>query len=436
MVVKKNIIEIVGAPSFKNNTIFKDGTNSDVIKTLLAAVQKATKQVAQIANKFKGKTELTTLKNIHSFIRKNLKYKKDLAGYQQIKLPKRYLLESGDCKSKALFIASLLNNLGFSHGFVFANYNILKGNTPSHVYNYAILKNGQKIYIDGTYKIFNKQPKPNYQKEMIIQTLSNDMSGLYGPKKKPLKTAFKKVLKGAKTVGIAPARGAFLAIVALNVRDYAKNLKNLQPARLTQLLTNWEKLGGKKELLLKAINKGASKKRILDDIEGIGEPITVTLASAAPVIAKLSTFLGQASKGGQVLQKVTTAAAKVKNLTAPAQKLITTAQKNKTLTKLKQITNVNPNLKAKLTALGKTKGQKVLNKIVKKVTPGIVTTTSAQPSNFMQPSNFVQRSEDTATTPDNLTDTTAKETTGNKINFKNLALIGGGGLLAYTLIKN
>jgi len=224
MVVKKNIIEIVGAPSFENNTIFKDGTNSDVIKTLLASVPKGTIQVAKIANNFKGKTDIETLKNIHTFIRKNLKYKKDLPGYQQIKYPNRYLIESGDCKSKALFIASLLNNLGFNHGFVFANYNILKGNTPSHVYNYAILKNGQKVYIDGTYKSFNRQPTPNYKKEMIIQTLSQDMAGIYAPKKKPLKTAFKKVLKGAKTVGIAPARGAFLAIVALNVRDYAKNL--------------------------------------------------------------------------------------------------------------------------------------------------------------------------------------------------------------------
>jgi hypothetical protein len=441
MLNRKKIIEIVGLPNFINKTIYKDGTNADIIKTLFACLPAATKQTAEISNSFKGINDYETLKNIHTFIRQNLIYRKDLKGHQQIKLPNRYLLESGDCKSKALFIASLLNNLKFKHGFVFANYNPLKGNIPSHVYNYAILPNGKKVYIDGTYNKFDNQPKPNFKKEMIIQELSNDLQTIGAPKRQPLKNAVKKVtqapkqiikkaatvapkvaqkakqvaktvVKGAATVGALPGRAAFLAIVGLNVRDYAKNLNSLPADRKQKFLNAWEQLGGKKDEVLKAIAKGASKKRILDEGPGISEPVTATVAAATPVIAALATFLEKANK----------AAESVKKVAEPTKKIIDTAKKNKTLQQLKKVTDENPELKKKLQALGKSKGQQVLNKVLNKVTPA----SAATPA----------QTENQAQAPENLDipqESTQPEQTGNKINFKTLALLGLGGLALYKI---
>lgn len=169
------LLQKLPAVNYDNKIIFANGDNNDIQQALRNATPKAVEMVKTIAPYFKRATAEQTAKAIHSFIRKNLSYRKDPSGFQQIKLPNRYLTESGDCKSKSLFVFSILKALGYNPAYKLANYEATKGRIPSHVY--VILNDkGKKITIDGTYQFFNKEPKTHFSKIMEIQELSANLS--------------------------------------------------------------------------------------------------------------------------------------------------------------------------------------------------------------------------------------------------------------------
>jgi hypothetical protein len=90
-------------------------------------------------------------------------------------------------------------------------------------------------------------------------------------------------------IAAAPARAAFLGLVAINVHNMAKKLQVAYAKSPTKVQRFWESTGGQISKLLAAINKGAKKRRILGFEENpniIGAPLPVILASAAPIIAK------------------------------------------------------------------------------------------------------------------------------------------------------
>jgi hypothetical protein len=417
------LLQKLPAVNYDNKIIFANGDNNDIQQALRNATPKAVEMVKSIAPYFKRATAEKTAKAIHAFIRKNLSYRKDPSGFQQIKLPNRYLTESGDCKSKSLFVFSILKALGYNPAYKLANYDATKGNIPSHVY--VILNdNGKKITIDGTYQYFNKEPKTFYSKIMEIQELSANLSArkfsklrklssaqkatvrknllrnkaaqrkfmtmqpkaqqmflsaieadidtIDGPKLKRLAKKVtgkvKSVAKGAastvkkvaaktatvakkgfqlgKTVGLNIPRNAFLALVALNVKSFATKLDKKKGESLKKL---WTSFGGDYTKLYSAIDKGKLKKPIGDNNENIGEPVTITLATAAPIIAKMVSFLG--SEKGKALTK--TAAA---------------LQKSKAIQTVSKVLKDNPALKEKLLNVGKAQAQNLLNKAVTSAT--------------------------------------------------------------------
>lgn len=82
---------------------------------------------------------------------------------------------------------------------------------------------------------------------------------------KKAREVFKKIGRGLNTVNLAPVRGAFSAIVALNVNALATNLKMLRDdpktaAEWKKILNVWKNVGGFEKALNKAINIGAKKK--------------------------------------------------------------------------------------------------------------------------------------------------------------------------------
>ena len=78
--------------------------------------------------------------------------------------------------------------------------------------------------------------------------------------KKGVKKGLKKVGKGIATAALAPARAAALALIRLNFRASGKKMSLLTPAGEKKVLNKWEKLGGKKDSLKKAIDAGKDKK--------------------------------------------------------------------------------------------------------------------------------------------------------------------------------
>lgn len=98
--------------------------------------------------------------------------------------------------------------------------------------------------------------------------------------------------KLAKKIALAPARGAFLALVKLNFNKMGSKLFQTlkDPNKKARLFAKWCKLGGNARLLNQAILKVAKRKKL----SGIGAApagIGPTLAAAAPIIQALLEFL-------------------------------------------------------------------------------------------------------------------------------------------------
>lgn len=377
----EQIFEKIGNPEFKDSLNYKFGINRDIIKTINKNFSKSVSETKKIAPYFKGKTPDETCINIWNFLKKQIQYVKDPDGYQLIKTPKRFLKEkTGDCKSYSLISAGILKNI-YPQADVFLRYSSYNSNKiPSHVY--TILNLNNKSYIcDGVYNkpLSEKKYKHKEDYKMKIYTLSgydeNDpeiegwfsdaiksvknvvtktTSAVTSAIKDPLKAikdakksitdvgkdAIKSVTSGAKKVYLAPYRGAFLGLVAINVKNLARKLKEANerdPARIKQF---WEKWGGDYNQLVKTFNDGAKKKMIgyvpLDEYynnprhEYIGaEPVsTATLiATSAPVVIAVVKLLKEVlgSKREAELgtsEDLTTDASKITNQSDPD--LITT----------------------------------------------------------------------------------------------------------------
>lgn len=73
-----------------------------------------------------------------------------------------------------------------------------------------------------------------------------------------------KIGRGFAKIALGAGRGAFLAVIALNLAGMATKMKQLQiTGRFDRVKKLWLKLGGGMRLLNKAINKGAKKKPIV-----------------------------------------------------------------------------------------------------------------------------------------------------------------------------
>jgi hypothetical protein len=227
-------------------------------------IPKASEQMREYAKKFKGASELETCKKIFNFLKNDITYLAD-GNEQVIKMPSALLKKKiGDCKSFSLFTASVLDNLKIPYTITYTSYN--ENPIPAHVY--IVTKSG--IIIDAVYGIFNqeKKAKYKYKKNMNVRYMAgiNEDSGMgkitlvskekRQAVKSKVQTVSKKVTQGAKTIGLAPARGMFMTLISLNVDGFASKLAK---TNTTNLLNAWLKLGGDRTKLASAISNGASR---------------------------------------------------------------------------------------------------------------------------------------------------------------------------------
>lgn len=339
----------------KNTVNHIDGWNSDIIQVIHSNVPRAKSQMREVAKFFKKSTDLETCRAIWNFLKKEIKYKKDPDGFQNIKLPGRFVGEaSGDCKSYSLFTAAILENLNIPYSFRYTSYSI--NPTPQHVY--IITDSG--IIVDAVWNKFNSEKNYTHKKDytMKIQTLSgigcNDcysgpqplgsvvMIGNTMPVGNILKKGAKAVKKvaskaqdavkktgvvkaasklqtkakntgvvkalsklqsqvkdqGARVLTLAAPRRAYRTLVAINFRGWATvlNKKRNEAGKV------FEKMGGKPSELFQSIDAGLKRKAIfpneaskISGINGIGEvtlaTVGATLAIAAPIVAAFASIV-------------------------------------------------------------------------------------------------------------------------------------------------
>lgn len=253
----------------------------DIIAALCAAVPAAVNQVKPYINNILRPTgdPVKDTERACRYVRGLVTYKQDGFQEQKIQLPARLLKDTkiGDCKSYSLAVLSILLSMGYKGGFRFSSYKPNK--IPTHVYNFVFDNSGKKISFDACVESLKESPRYTYIKDMEVTYLAGspvmiDSDPNYlGRRKKKNKD---KPGRGKK-IFLAPARGAFLSLVALNVRGLATKLQQSIQKGSDKTKAFWTKLGGDFSKLQKSINKGAKKKPLLGikkkkGISGVTDP--------------------------------------------------------------------------------------------------------------------------------------------------------------------
>jgi len=237
-------------------TTVKSGANTqDIINALEAAVPRAVKEVVANSSRFPKPTgnAKQDAKQAAEFIRDNVKYKADGYLYQDIQLPARMLAgtKQADCKSFSL--ASVAQCLAAGHrcGFRFASYK--QNKIPTHVYFWILDNSGKKFTFDPTIRNLKESQKATNTIDMELRYMTGvDDFPEIGKKGR------------GKKIFLAPARGAFLSLIALNVRSLATKLAKAKNAKQF-----WEKLGGDYSKLKKAVDKAKNKKPFFGAGKGV-----------------------------------------------------------------------------------------------------------------------------------------------------------------------
>lgn len=172
----------INAPAYKGIKRYQDGDNAALRKVILSMTPKAAEQMCNYAEKFRGKDDLETCRNIWNFLKNNIKYVAD-GEYQIVRLPSALLkTKEGDCKSYSVFTSAVLQCLGIPHHYMMTSYN--KANpTPSHIY----VMTDSGIIIDAVWHSFNSEkPYAYVYKIKPYKTMKNN-TGLGGTAIPPFK---------------------------------------------------------------------------------------------------------------------------------------------------------------------------------------------------------------------------------------------------------
>lgn len=104
-------------------------------------------------------------------------------------------------------------------------------------------------------------------------------------------------------IALAPARGAFLTAVRLNVGKLATKLVRVysKPGGKKKLMEFWRKFGGKWKGLRKRINKGAKASISNDELGAIG--VAAIAAIAAPIMIAVAAIIKSFKAGGGKREK-------------------------------------------------------------------------------------------------------------------------------------
>ena len=300
-------------------TIKRNQDVYDIIGAMLEAHKIHAAEYNKIAGYFWAGSDEQTARNLFNFLKKNVRYKIETDQEQRVMSPAAILtLKANDCKNYALFINGVLDALkrqGKIKGRIlyrFASYKLLD-EAPHHVFSVLQIGNNE-YWIDPVLKSFNerkiyfhkidREPMALYSVSGIGQTKKEARKEKRAERKEARQE--KKAAKNASTVpgaepkkkkkivlqiSLSPARTAFLLLVGMNFAGLATKLKKALDNKANETKNFWFNLGGNPNKLVKMIEQGAKKRRIL----GIGEPATITAgataAVAAPILVKVAEFL-------------------------------------------------------------------------------------------------------------------------------------------------
>lgn len=294
----------------KRILIKQDQGVPDIISAMLSAHKIYAKEYDKISQDFYGGDGIQTAKNLFNFLKKNVRYKVESENNQQIMSPSAIIsLGKNDCKNYALFIMGVLDSLkrkGLIKNDIyyrFASYKLLD-EIPHHVFAVIRDKDGTEYFIDPVLSTFNERKtyfhkidkRPNNMPLYSVSGIGNSVGAAKTAQPKEKK---KIVVK----IALAPARGSFLLLVGLNFMGLATKLKNSFDRQADATSTWWKNLGGNPNELLRKVEQGAKKRKLLGtEVEFASEGqvgvvaagTAAATATAAPILIKVAEFLSKA----------------------------------------------------------------------------------------------------------------------------------------------
>ena len=331
----------------KTTTVKRNAKTVDIIQALIDAVPNAVKQFKKVPTTiYTGNAKQDAIAAC-MYVRDRVKYKADGFNFQDIQAPGRMFNDTkqADCKSFSLAALANILSKGYNGGFRFVSYRANK--IPTHVYIYVLDKSENKLTFDPCIKNLKESPKATYILDMDVRYLSMPYNyGIEGKKERQKRREERKAKKasgddpkGLPKITLAPARGAFLGLVALNFRGLATRLDQAIKKDSKKVQEFWNKLGGDFSKLKSNVDKNKDKKPLLGakGIDGIGtfedyylddsfigiEPVTTAAAGAAvasPILLALEKLLKALKIGGIVAE----AGGKTVELLTPEEKKATT----------------------------------------------------------------------------------------------------------------
>jgi predicted transcriptional regulator len=286
----------------------------DIVSAMLEAHKKYASEYDKISDNFYSGNAVQTAKKIFEFLKKNIKYTVDSEASQKIMSPSAIIsVGRNDCKNYALFIVGILDSLsrkGYFKNKVFyrfASYKLLD-EIPHHTFAVVVDDQGNEVFVDPVLSSFNERKTYYHKIDKTPKMSLYSISGVFTKKPKPVATAkidttgitkapAKKIVV---KVALAPARGAFLLLVGLNFTGLATKLKQAFVNNKNKVNDFWNNLGGNTNELLRKVEQGALKNRLLgEDVYfpsegqiGVVEAATaVTVTAATPILVKVAQFL-------------------------------------------------------------------------------------------------------------------------------------------------
>jgi hypothetical protein len=286
----------------------------DIVSAMLDAHKKYASEYDKISNYFYAGGAVQTAKKVFEFLKKSVKYTIDSEASQKIMSPSAIIcVGRNDCKNYALFIVGILDSLRRKGKFKnkvfyrFASYKLLD-EIPHHTFAVVIDDQGNEIFVDPVLSSFNERKTYFHKIDKDPKMSLYSVSGIFTKKPKPAATAkidttgitkapAKKIVV---KIALAPARGAFLLLVGLNFTGLATKLKQAFVNNKNKVNDFWNNLGGNTNELLRKVEQGALKNRLLgEDVYfpsegqiGVVEAATaVTVTAATPILVKVAQFL-------------------------------------------------------------------------------------------------------------------------------------------------
>lgn len=236
-------------PNHTDSVISPNATIPNTVELIKKTVQGKKGQTAKIAPTLIGRNLKDTCRNIWDFVYNHIQYKRDEAGKEQIRSPRRSWADrhSGvDCDCYTVFISSILSNLNIPHVLRVTKYKadwqhiyviVPKDGDTNKNYPYG----GNYYTIDCVTDQFDFEvkfsDKLDYPMKLYAldglddlgrkRDLSKDKAGEWQPKHR--KTIFGKALqkigRGVAKVGLAPIRASFLLAFKINFKKVGSKLR-------------------------------------------------------------------------------------------------------------------------------------------------------------------------------------------------------------------